>query len=240
MPGLARLNRPSWPRMLRPAVQASTLALAALALHAPAAQAVAVVSSPAAVPQVQATPQKPPGTRMAQAASPARVETRPTWTELSPDQQKSLQPLAGSWPTLSEARKRKWIALSRNFRQMTPEEQAKLHSRMNEWVALTPQQRVRARLNFGETKALAPDDKKAKWEAYQALSPEEKRRLAAGAPGKQPPTTAAAVRPVPPQKLTSVPRSSRDTKAPRIASGPANIEGQQFPVVPPGLPPEAR
>jgi len=198
------------------------------------------VSSPAAVPQVQATPQKPPGTRMAQAASPARVETRPTWTELSPDQQKSLQPLAGSWPTLSEARKRKWIALSRNFRQMTPEEQAKLHSRMNEWVALTPQQRVRARLNFGETKALAPDDKKAKWEAYQALSPEEKRRLAAGAPGKQPPTTAAAVRPVPPQKLTSVPRSSRDTKAPRIASGPANIEGQQFPVVPPGLPPEAR
>lgn len=240
MPGLARLNRSSWQRMLRPVARASTLALAALALLAPTAQAVAVASSPAALPQVLASPQKPSGTRIAQAAPPARVETRPNWTELSPDQQKSLQPLAGGWPTLSEAQKRKWIALSRNFRQMKPEEQAKLHSRMNEWVALSPQQRARARLHFGETKVLAPDDKKAKWEAYQALSPEEKRRLAAGAGGKQPPTTAAAVRPVPPQKLTSVPRSSRDTKAPRIASGPALAEGQPIQAAPPGPPPHAQ
>lgn len=170
----------------------------------------------------------------------AEVAAGPGWETLNTRQKLALYPLAERWALISEVQKRRWLALAVNFPELPEEEQAKLHSRMNEWVALTPQQRVRARLNFGETKALAPDDKKAKWEAYQALSPEEKRRLAAGAPGKQPPTTAAAVRPVPPQKLTSVPRSSRDTKAPRIASGPANIEGQQFPVVPPGLPPEAR
>ena len=64
---------------------------------------------------------------------------------------------------------------------MSGAEQAKLHSRMTEWAALSPQQRTQARLNFAETKQLSPDDKKAKWEAYQALPPEEKRKLAAGA-----------------------------------------------------------
>ena len=73
-------------------------------------------------------------------------------------------------------------------------EQDKLHSRMTEWAALSPQQRTQARLNFAETKQLSPDDKKAKWEAYQALPPEEKRKLAAGA--AKPPPTAAAVKPV--------------------------------------------
>ena len=64
---------------------------------------------------------------------------------------------------------------------MSGAEQDKLHSRMSEWAALSPQQRTQARLNFGETKRLSPDDKKAKWEAYQALPAEEKRKLAASA-----------------------------------------------------------
>ena len=57
---------------------------------------------------------------------------------------------------------------------MSGAEQAKLHSRMTEWAALSPQQRTQARLNFAETKQLSPDDKKAKWEAYQALPPGRK------------------------------------------------------------------
>src|SRR5207253_10497564 len=60
---------------------------------------------------------------------------------------------------------------------LSGEEQAKLHSRMAEWVGLSPQQRSAARLNYGETKKLSSDDKKAKWEAYQALPPEEKKKL---------------------------------------------------------------
>ena len=149
-----------------------------------------------------------------------RAETRPTWAELAADQQQALKPLAASWGSMTEAHKRKWLALSGNYRAMPPADQAKLHSRMTEWAALSPQQRTQARLNFAEAKGVPLDERKAKWEAYQALSPEEKRKLAARAPARTPPT-AAAVRPVPPQKLANVPRRSGNVKSPRIAAGPA-------------------
>jgi hypothetical protein len=157
--------------------------------------------------------------KVAVAPVPKPAETRPAWSELTVPQQQALQPLAGTWATISEAQKRKWLALSQNFPKLPPPEQAKLHSRMTEWVALSPAQRAQARLNFGETKSLSPDDKKAKWEAYQALPPEQKRKLAADAAAK-PPTTAAAVKPVPRQKLATVPPAGRDVKTPRIAAGP--------------------
>jgi hypothetical protein len=146
------------------------------------------------------------------------------WTELTPEQHQALSPLAAKWDTLSEAQKRKWLALSRNFPKLSQPEQAKLHSRMTDWAALSPQQRTQARLNFGETQQLSPDDKKAKWEAYQALSPEEKGKLAAGV--TKPPATAAAVKPVTPRKLAVVPKPAnrQDSKTPRIAAAPHQVE----------------
>ncbi len=145
----------------------------------------------------------------------------PAWTELTAEQRRSLAPLAGSWSQISEAQKRKWIALAGNFGKMTPDEQAKLHSRMKEWAALSPQQRAQARLNFGEVQQVSAEEKKAKWEAYQALPPEEKRKLAASAERK-PPTTAAAVKPVAPQKLATLPKAPSDevVKPPRIVAVP--------------------
>jgi len=211
------------------------LALAgALPLHADASQPVAPASTSAA-PASAASRAQP-----ARPSSPPRVvrSTRPAWNELDSTQQQALVPLAAVWPTLSEAQKRKWLALSGNFQKLSPDEQSKLHSRMADWVALSPQQRTQARLNFGETKSLAADDKKAKWEAYQALPPEEKRRLAAGSQARTPPT-AAAVTPVPAQKLTTVPKASREasreSRPPRIASAP--IAGQ-VPAAPALNPPQ--
>ncbi len=85
-----------------------------------------------------------------------------------------------------------------------------MHSRMNEWVNMSPQDRAAARLNFAKTKELSkqltPDEKKAKWETYQALSPEEKAKLAAKASPK-PAGAATAVKPVPTQKLAVTPKS---------------------------------
>ena len=75
---------------------------------------------------------------------------------------------------------------------------------MTDWAALSVQQRNQARLNFAETNKLAPDDKKAQWEAYQALSAEEKQKLAAGAT-KKPAGAAIAIKPVAPQKMVVVP-----------------------------------
>lgn len=167
---------------------------------------------------------RPAPVRVAQ----AKAEAKPTWAELSPAQKSSLEPLAGSWSQLSEAHKRKWLAVSLNYPTMPPGEQARLHTRMAEWAALSPQQRSQARLNFAETSKLPVDDKKAKWEAYQALSPEEKRKLAAGAAATKPaaPSTAAALQPVPAQKLTKVPPKARkdDPRAPRIAVVPNQVD----------------
>lgn len=148
----------------------------------------------------------------------ARQQTKPLWSELTEPQRQALAPLGRTWDTVSEAQKRKWLALSENFPKMPAPEQARLQSHMSEWVALSSQQRTQARLNFGETKQLSPDDKKAKWEAYQALTPEQKRSLAANA-ARKPPATAAAVKPVPADKLATVPPATRVTRAPRIDSG---------------------
>lgn len=168
-----------------------------------------VVTTLAAHAQTAGVPASGPARTGTAPASP----TRPTWNELSAAQRQALAPLATTWETLSEPHKRKWTALAQNFHRLPPAEQVKLHSRMREWAALSPQQRTLARLNFGETQQVSPDEKKAKWEAYQALTPEEKRKLAAGA-GPKPPATAAAVKPVPADKLAPVPKASPDEARP--------------------------
>lgn len=165
--------------------------------------------------------QPPPASVRSASSAIKAPASGPAWPELTADQRRSLAPLAGSWAQISEAQKRKWLALAGNFGKMPPPEQAKLHSRMTEWAALSPQQRAQARLNFGETQQLSSEEKKAKWEAYQALPPEEKRKLAASG-ARKPPTTAAAVKPVAPQKLATLPKAPSDdaAKPPRIVAVP--------------------
>ena len=138
-------------------------------------------------------------------------ESKPTWQELTPPQQASLKPLAANWGTIGEGQKRKWLALSKNYPSLPAPEQAKLHSRMTEWASLSQQQRADARLNFAETKKLSPDEKTANWQAYQALSPEDRQKLAADAAPK-PAGAAAAAKPVAAQKLAAVPVTRQDTK----------------------------
>lgn len=166
----------------------------------------------------------------APAATPAPLKPgaqgKSGWGALSPSQQASLAPLAGTWNTLSAAHQRKWLALSQNFSRLSSAEQEVLHSRMREWAGLSTRQRAQARLNFGEAKQLSANDKKAMWEAYQALPPAEKKKLAAGAQPR-PPTTAAAVKPVARQKLATLPPGAPDARSPRIAAGPGTEAAAQ-------------
>lgn len=179
------------------------------------ARPVLTASAPKPSASVTSSASRAPGRGTSAARSNGRTVSSPTWRELGQPEQQALAPLAGTWDTLSQAQKRKWRALSHNFSKLSPDDQAKLHSRMSEWVALSPRQRTEARLNFGIVKEVPPDERKAKWEAYQALSPEEKRKLAAGA--ARPPVTAAAIRPVAPGKLATVPRPKPSSSAPRHA-----------------------
>jgi Protein of unknown function (DUF3106) len=131
------------------------------------------------------------------------------WKNLSPLQKTALAPLASSWQDMSAGQKRKWIVLSKNYDKRTPQEQAKLNTHMAQWASLSPQQRTQARLNFAEnqalTKGLTPEQRQAQWQAYQLLSSDEKRQLAASS-AKPVPSTAAAVKPTNPLQNTPKPQ----------------------------------
>ncbi len=146
---------------------------------------------------------------------------RPLWMDLTESQQQALAPLAQLWPAMTEPHKRKWLAVSQNFGQLSAEEQTTVQGRMREWAALSPQQRSAARLNYADAKQLLQEDKKAKWEAYQALPPEAKQKLAAQQQTQPVMGAAPAVKPVSPAKLTPPPMASTNKALPRIASDQA-------------------
>jgi hypothetical protein len=207
------------PERLHP-VHATGLMRAASGLLLPLglflALACTLASAQPAAPQAVA-PAAPAKTVVAQAF------TGPSWAELSPAQRDILKPLAPTWHSLSQGHKRKWLQMTKSYPSLSVEEQAKMQSRMREWVALSPQQRAQARLNFAKTKELSKElsaeEKQAKWQAYQSLSDEEKRKLAAKAPPK-PAGAAPAAKPVSPQKLATVPSGADRPKgkpAPKIA-----------------------
>ena len=126
--------------------------------------------------------------------------------------------------------KRKWIALSANYATLSPAEQAKLHERMSEWVAIGAQHRSTARINFAQAQALPPGERKAQWEAYQALSPEEKRRLTAEG-SSRPAGAAPAVKPVPPSKLAVLPVTRAEApRAPASRAAAARTDAHKAPL----------
>ena len=158
--------------------------------------------------------------------------SRPHWRDLTAQQQQALNPLAAHWDGLSESQKRKWIVISRNQGKLSPQERAVQHSRMTEWAGLSRQQREQARFNFDEVKQVPAAERKAKWEAYQALSDDEKRRLADSA-AKRPQGAAGTIRPVPAQKLAPVPAARvAGRPGPRIEIAPVSPISPVPPVSP--------
>ena len=198
----------------RPALQGGLVLAAVISLltAVTVSSSDVLAQSTPATPQLAQSPAKPIGPAVS-AKSPVtpQASTKPDWRDLTPAQQLSLTPLAAKWDTLGEAQKRKWIAIAANYPHLSPAEQVKLHSRMTEWVSLSPQQRSQARLNFAESKQLTSSQKTATWEAYQALSPEEKKKLAVAATPK-PAGAAIATKPVSPKKLATVPLTKETPK----------------------------
>lgn len=193
------------------------------------AQAQTAVTAPGQTIDKPSNAGKPLTTAVPKAAPPvaaAPVETKPLWKELTPAQQASLKPLAANWSTIEQAQKRKWIALSNNYATLPPAEQQKMHSRMAEWSSLSQQQRTQARLNFAESNKLGSKEKAEKtatWEAYQALSPEDKQKLAAKTP--KPAGAAMAIKPPAPEKLATVPSTRLSPKPNEQANRLSAVDG---------------
>ena len=152
-------------------------------------------------------------------ASSGALARGPGWEQLDTPQKLALYPLAPRWAALGEQQKRQWLLIAQSFSRLPEAEQERLHNRMTEWASLSAQQRSQARLNYAVTNRLAPNSKRAQWEAYQALSSDEKNRLAAAAAATAHRSLCAApaVRPVSPRKLAKVPAATANT------TGAANL-----------------
>jgi hypothetical protein len=147
------------------------------------------------------------------AVSPIKPESSPRWTELTPEQQLALTPLKKLWPDINQARKRKWLAISRNFHDLPEMEQQKLQDRMREWASMTEAERAQARLQYARAQTLSVDERRQRWEAYQALSPEERQKLAQHR-HRKPQGAAVALRPAPRSKIIT-PVRRPETAAPQ-------------------------
>jgi hypothetical protein len=125
------------------------------------------------------------------APAAVKAEEGVRWRELNPAQRLALRPLERDWSRIDATRKQKWIEIADRFATIAPAEQARIQERMSTWAKMTPEQRGQVRLQFQEAKRVAPEDRQAQWEAYQALPDEQKQRLAARA--APPPAAASAV-----------------------------------------------
>ncbi len=118
---------------------------------------------------------------------PRAAEQGVRWSELMPAQQAALKPLEREWSGVDVRSKRKWLELSARFPKLSPAEQTRVQERMSDWTRLTPKERGEARMHFQEAKQVPAEDRQARWKAYEALSPEQKRQLAArAAPANDP------------------------------------------------------
>lgn len=151
------------------------------------------------------------------AAGPGKKN--PTWSELSPEQQQALSPLAGEWNTLDAQRRAKWLGIAKRYPAMTPVEQKRVQDRMSDWVKLTPDQRRDAREQYRKIGKLPPAKREVvsqQWEEYQQLPPEVKKNLAAEdkkkadkiEPRKRTKTARKAPEPSPQSPSSSIPTSA--------------------------------
>lgn len=116
------------------------------------------------------------------AARPAIVaEQGQRWNQLTEVQRLALKPLEGDWAGIGADHKQKWLEVAARFPAMSDSERERIQVRMSEWARLTPLERGRARLNYQQAKQVPAEDRQARWESYQSLTPEERRALAARA-----------------------------------------------------------
>jgi hypothetical protein len=127
------------------------------------------------------------GTRAAN--TPPPVQGGPTWSSLSAAQRTQLAPLEHDWAGIDPQRKQKWLEIAARMPNMPADERQRMQARMHEWAKLSPQERGEARLRYQETRQITPEERQQRWEAYQALSPEERQHLAERA---RPPSTPSA------------------------------------------------
>jgi hypothetical protein len=132
----------------------------------------------AVIPPPLPAPAAPPPGVTPPSPLPATVSNPPEWKALSLWQKWALSPLERDWNALDPARRSKWLEIAQRFPGLPADEQNRMHERMRAWARLSPAERQQARLGYQVAQQVKADDRQAKWEAYQALSPERRQELA--------------------------------------------------------------
>lgn len=159
---------------------------------------------------------------LAQNGRPAQSgQGGPAWSTLTPAQRSSLAPLERDWASIDPQRKQKWLEISARMPKMPPEERERMQARMHEWAGMSAQERGQARLHYQESRQLSPQEKQQRWEAYQALPPEQRRQFAVQA---APVIGKPAARSIPSTKSNLVPDPAEAGK-PRVV-GPTVIQAK--------------
>lgn len=130
----------------------------------------------------------PPSLASAQPASTRTATPVPdaSWNALTPAQKNALRPLEREWGSIDPERRSKWLDIAQRFPSMPPAEQARIQNRMAEWAKMSPRERGQARMNYREAQQVPPQERKDRWEAYQALPPDQREALAATRKQKPP------------------------------------------------------
>lgn len=190
-----------------------------------------LVTGSAAFAQIATTSAKAPV-----AAAKSEAPSKPSWKDLSASEQTALRPLAANWDSMGISQKLKWQSVAKDFDKLPVAQQSKMHTRMAEWAALSPKQRADARINFAEhrqlTDGLTPEQRKAQWQAYQQLSPEEKRKLAESASKPVIAGAAPAAKPQPVLKKERAPEFGTAKVLAHAKAAPAPAPGKKIAVAP--------
>jgi hypothetical protein len=97
---------------------------------------------------------------------------QPDWSQLTPEQQQVLAPLAGDWNNFDDLRRKQWLLTAKRYPKLKPEQQQRLQTQMRRWAELTPEQRRIARENYKKLAKQPPEKRevvKQKWQENQQL-----------------------------------------------------------------------
>jgi Protein of unknown function (DUF3106) len=156
-----------------------------------------------------------------------------SWDRLTEAQHAALAPFAAQWNQFSEERKQKWLKIASRYHKMSPEAQKRLHQRMAEWVRMTPDQRKVARENYQVSKSVPLEKRESAWDAYQKLSEEQKKKLAATEHTRRPnvvsapPTGKTEVKDI--NRLVTAREQGHASEVAELASGARGAASQSGP-----------
>lgn len=191
--------------------------LMALLLSAAGLSAFAQAADTASAPQAAASAATPAARPkpLPRSVSPTSLGAPPAnWSGLTPKQQALLAPLERDWPGISDSQRSKWLSATPTLATMSGEEIKRVHDRMRDWAQLSTTDRLNARIGFQVARQLTAEQRQARWEAYQALPPEERQALADKARARRE-AQAAAPRSAP-KSMEAKPKSNIVPAAPKL------------------------